>query len=80
MKLVDCRACGSKEMLEENGFVVCAYCQSRYLHDVGGTPVTSVPKCRVGPCEEAPKANSVYCSHHSTIKIVQKGRPSKNRL
>lgn len=30
MKLIECIHCGSKELVEENGFLVCAYCQNRY--------------------------------------------------
>ena len=31
MKLVRCTRCGSKELFEEDGYVVCAYCQSRFV-------------------------------------------------
>jgi hypothetical protein len=30
MKLVVCTRCGSRELLEEAGYVICAYCQSRF--------------------------------------------------
>jgi hypothetical protein len=30
MKQVRCTRCGSKELLEESGYVACAYCQSRF--------------------------------------------------
>jgi hypothetical protein len=38
MKLVKCTKCGSNELLEEKGYVVCAYCRIRYIPDVGDTP------------------------------------------
>lgn len=44
MRLVDCRACGSKELLEEDGIVVCAYCQARYIPDPGDRPVAAMPE------------------------------------
>ena len=31
MKLLDCRTCGSKELLEEAGLIVCVYCRSTYV-------------------------------------------------
>lgn len=30
MKLVECPSCGSKELSEENGNIVCVYCRSKY--------------------------------------------------
>lgn len=34
MKLVACVRCGSKELFEESGYIVCAYCQSRFAPQV----------------------------------------------
>lgn len=31
MKLVQCTRCASKELYEDGGYVVCAYCQSRFV-------------------------------------------------
>ena len=31
MKLVECTRCGSKELFGESGYVVCAYCKSRFV-------------------------------------------------
>jgi DNA-directed RNA polymerase subunit RPC12/RpoP len=31
MKLIHCTRCGSKELTEEVGYVVCIYCQSRFV-------------------------------------------------
>lgn len=70
MKIVECTSCGSKELIENNGIVVCVYCQTRYLPDTGSPLV--IPVCRVGPCEEPTMGNSVYCSEHSRMKIVRK--------
>ena len=38
MKLVECTRCGSKELFEENGYVVCAYCQSRFAPQADDVP------------------------------------------
>ncbi len=38
MKLVECNRCGSKELFEENGLVVCAYCQSKFVPQVDDRP------------------------------------------
>ncbi len=44
MKLISCSACGSNDVVEDNGVFVCAFCQSRYLNDSGAAshagPVT----------------------------------------
>lgn len=31
MKLISCTGCGSRDLFEEGGFVVCSYCQSRFV-------------------------------------------------
>jgi len=33
MRLVECTACGSKELVEKDDAVVCVYCQSRYVNE-----------------------------------------------
>lgn len=38
MKLVVCTRCGSRELLEEAGYVVCAYCQSRFAPHADDLP------------------------------------------
>lgn len=38
MKSVECTRCGSKELLEEGGYVVCAYCQSRFMPQADDLP------------------------------------------
>jgi uncharacterized Zn finger protein (UPF0148 family) len=38
MKLVECTRCGSKELFAENGYVVCAYCQSRFAPQADDVP------------------------------------------
>ena len=31
MKLVSCTRCSSKDLFEEDGYVVCSYCRSRFV-------------------------------------------------
>jgi ribosomal protein L7/L12 len=31
LNLVECTACGSKELIDQDNALVCAYCQSRYV-------------------------------------------------
>jgi hypothetical protein len=38
MKSVECTCCGSKELLEDDGSVVCAYCRSRLKLEVSDHP------------------------------------------
>jgi hypothetical protein len=38
MKLVSCTRCGSKELFEESGYVVCDYCRSRFVPQSGDLP------------------------------------------
>ena len=34
MKSVYCKRCGSEELIEDNGYFICAYCQSRFLLEI----------------------------------------------
>jgi len=43
MELVECKSCGSKDLTEENGTVVCNFCQSRYIPQTPQFVATSVP-------------------------------------
>ena len=38
MKYLECSRCGSKELFSDQGFVVCEYCQSRFIPDVDDQP------------------------------------------
>lgn len=31
MKPVECPKCGSKELVDQRGYVVCAYCRSKFI-------------------------------------------------
>jgi ribosomal protein L7/L12 len=34
MQIVECSACGSKDLVQQNGMLICVYCHSRHLPDV----------------------------------------------
>lgn len=38
MKLVACTRCGSKELFEERGYVICGYCRSRFAPQAQDLP------------------------------------------
>ena len=40
MKLVECTICGSNELFEENGYVVCAYCRLKFVPSSDDRPNT----------------------------------------
>lgn len=39
MKSVECGHCGSKELFEEDEYLICAYCQSRFIPEVNDKPL-----------------------------------------
>ena len=53
MKLVQCSRCGSKELHEEGGLIVCDYCQSQFVPQADETrpadTVNLLEKCRTDP-------------------------------
>jgi len=40
MILIECTKCGSNELFEEVGYVVCAYCRLRFVRQPGDVPTT----------------------------------------
>lgn len=40
MKSVECTRCGSSELIEDDGYVVCVYCQSRFMREIADHPPT----------------------------------------
>ena len=38
MKLIVCTRCGSRDLLDEGGFVICAYCRSRFAVQADDLP------------------------------------------
>lgn len=38
MKLVECTKCGSNELFEESGYVVCAYCRLKFVPSANDLP------------------------------------------
>jgi len=42
MDLIECRACGSKELIQEGAIIVCSFCQSKYSSPEIETPKTKI--------------------------------------
>lgn len=40
MKLIKCKTCGSRELVEDGDFVVCSFCQSRYIPQAEDIPTS----------------------------------------
>jgi len=38
VKIMNCTGCGSKELIEEDGLVVCAFCMTKYVPDQSTAP------------------------------------------
>ncbi len=61
MKLIECTRCGSKELSEKDGLIICAYCQSKYVPQPDDAPAREtvvgiasdievlLQKCRADP-------------------------------
>jgi hypothetical protein len=71
MKLVECSKCGSNELFEESGFVVCAYCRLKFVPSSGDLPNSGAAisvfddiqellgKCRSDPANKRRYANLI---------------------
>jgi uncharacterized Zn finger protein (UPF0148 family) len=69
MKLVECTRCGSKELFMEDGYVVCAYCQSQFSPQTGDLPpketvigVHSDIQALLQKCQDDPSNRRRYAS------------------
>lgn len=69
MKLLDCKSCGSKELVEENGLIVCVYCQSTYVPQADDVPametkigLTSDIETLLLKCEQDPANSRRYAN------------------
>ncbi len=38
MKIIACARCGSKDLYDEDGYVICSYCQSRFVPQADEKP------------------------------------------
>jgi hypothetical protein len=71
MRLIDCANCGSKELAEEDGFIVCIYCKTKYVPEADDVPnkktvigIASdiqvlLNKCKIDPANRRRYANLV---------------------
>ena len=69
MKSVECTRCGSKELIEDNGYFICAYCQSRFMQEIDDYPrkgavidVQSDIQALLKKCIEEPANRHRYAS------------------
>ena len=69
MKLVGCARCGSRELLEEDGFAVCPYCRSRFTPQADDLPrkdtvigVHSDIQMLLQKCEDDPANSRRYAN------------------
>ena len=58
MKLVECTRCSSKELIRDAGYVVCAYCQTRFAMET----------------EDYPEKDSIVGVHSDIQALLQKCR------
>ena len=91
MKLIDCRRCGSKELVEQDGFLVCEYCQSRFVPEAVEAPVAKttigvradvealLEKCRKSPRNAPRYASLVLELDPTNAEALQYLRPRGKR-
>jgi len=85
MKLVECPKCGSQELIEQRGYVFCAYCRSKFIPRAEDSPpVESViainsdiddllQKCRTDPPNRRRYANLILDidpTNHEAMKYL----------
>jgi len=71
MKLLECNRCGSRELNEVDGYIVCAYCRSRFAPQADDLPTTDsaigvadditalLQRCRDDPANRRAYANLI---------------------
>jgi hypothetical protein len=94
MELVECKGCGSRELADEDGIVVCGYCQTRYVPGpkdaptpqtvigVGSDIQNLLQKCQDDPANSRRYASLVLDldpSNKSAKEILNPTRNKKNR-
>lgn len=70
MKVVDCRGCGSKELVREAGLLRCTYCQSTFVPESDDVPRTAAIgtglaadiRALLDKCEQDPMNRRRYAS------------------
>lgn len=69
MKSVECKRCGSEELIKDDGYVICAYCQSRFMLEIDDHPrkgtvidVQSDIQALLKKCIEEPANRRRYAS------------------
>ena len=69
MKLISCTRCGSKDLDYEGGYIICAYCQSRFVEQSEDRPkvptvvgLGSDVQTLLNKCESDPANRHRYAS------------------
>jgi hypothetical protein len=83
MKLVECTKCGSNELLEEGGYVVCAYCRLKFVPGAGDRPNAGaaisvyddirdlLEKCKHDPANRRRYANLILDLDPTNVEAMQ---------
>jgi hypothetical protein len=69
MKLANCPSCGGRELVEENGMVVCVYCRSKFVAQADDAlptaTVIGIPsdiEVLLKKCKEEPSNRRMYAN------------------
>lgn len=83
MKLIECKKCGSNELFDEGGHVVCAFCRLRYIpqqvdQPSPGTGISIsddirqlLEKCETDPSNRRRYANLILDLDPSNAEVSQ---------
>jgi hypothetical protein len=83
MKLVQCAKCGSNELVEENGFVICTYCRLKFIPDASDLPKSGavisiyddirdlLEKCKIDPLNRKVYANLILDLDPNNIEAMK---------
>ena len=83
VRLLKCTRCGSKELSSENGYVVCAYCQSRFSPQTGDLPAKEttigvhsdvqalLQRCKDDPANRRRYANLILDIDPTNLEAIQ---------
>ena len=83
MKLVKCTKCGSNELFEESGYVVCVYCRLKFVPSTGDRPKSEstisvyqdihelLEKCRSDSSNSRRYANLILDIDPTNVEVLQ---------
>lgn len=83
MNLVECTKCGSNELFDEGGYVICAYCRLKFVPSPGDRPNTGgtisvyddiralLEKCKSEPSNRRRYANLILDLDPTNAEAIQ---------